>query len=186
MAFLSLLRILTKIQSLRFGLKTSGKTFIHPLCVIKVEKGGQLQVGNDVVFSSNTYVECKRNAHLIINDGCVLNSSSRIQSYNHIELGEKVIIGPFSYLCDFMHNYQDVTKAIKDQGCTSKGQIHIGDGTWVGASVTILAPVRIGKGCVIGANSLVNKDIPDYSVAVGNPARIVKQYDTKSGKWIKV
>ena len=139
-----------------------------------------------MILSSNTYLECQKDALLEISEGCVINSNTRIQTYNHIKLGRKVIIGPFAYLCDFMHNYEDTSKAIKDQGCRSKGAIMIDDGTWIGASVTILAPVRIGKGCVIGANSFVNKDIPDYSVAVGNPARIVKRYDLTLKEWVPV
>lgn len=50
----------------------------------------------------------------------------------------------------------------------------------------IMGNVRIGRHCVIGANSVVNRDIPDYSVAVGNPSRIVKTFDVKTGHWVKV
>ena len=179
-------RLLSKIQGMRFGVKVMGNTFIHPLCIIKKFKKGRIILEPDLVFSSNTYIECQENALLEISEGCVINSNARIQTYNHIKIGMKVIIGPFAYLCDFMHNYEDTSKAIKDQGCRSKGAIVIDEGTWIGASATILAPVRIGKGCVIGANSLINKDIPDYSVAVGNPARIVKQYDFTLKEWVHV
>lgn len=179
-------RLFSKIQGWRFGVKVLGNTFIHPSSVIKKSKGSHIVFAPDLILSSNTYIECQKDAILEISEGCVLNSNSRIQSYNSIKIGKKVIIGPFAYLCDFMHNYEDTSKAIKDQGCRSKGEIVIGDGTWVGASATILAPVTIGKGCVIGANSLINKDIPDFSVVVGNPARIVKQYDKNQGEWISM
>jgi len=61
----------------------------------------------------------------------------------------------------------------------------IGDGTWLGENVCVLG-VSIGKNCVIGANSVVTKEIPDYSVAVGAPARIIKKYNLNTNRWEKV
>lgn len=58
--------------------------------------------------------------------------------------------------------------------------------TWIGINSVIMSNVKVGKHCVIGANSVVNKDIPDYCVAVGNPAKVVKTFDVKSGQWVKV
>ncbi len=61
-----------------------------------------------------------------------------------------------------------------DQGIYSRGPISIGEGTWIGASATILDGVSIGRGCVIGAGSLVTANIPDYSIAVGVPAKVIR------------
>lgn len=61
--------------------------------------------------------------------------------------------------------------------------VHIGDGSWLGTHVVIAGNITIGKHCVIGANSVVTKDIPDYSVAVGIPAKVVKRYNFDTKCW---
>lgn len=62
--------------------------------------------------------------------------------------------------------------------------VFIGDGSWIGTNVVVVGNVHIGKHCVIGANSVVTKNIPDYSIAVGVPAKVVKKYDFIENKWI--
>lgn len=65
-----------------------------------------------------------------------------------------------------------------DQGIVQKGQkVSIGDGSYIGINAVIVGNVKIGKHCVIGANSVVTKDVPDYCVAVGSPAKVVKRYN---------
>lgn len=64
--------------------------------------------------------------------------------------------------------------------------LSIGDGTWIGTNVVIVGNVHIGKNCVIGANSVVSTNIPDYSVAVGSPAKVVKRYNFENKQWEKV
>lgn len=80
------------------------------------------------------------------------------------------------------HNYLDVDKPIQLQGCYSKPVI-IGSGSWIGINVTILQGTIIGNNSVVGAGSVVKGEFPDYSVIVGNPARIVKYYDEKAQIW---
>ncbi|WP_246200229.1 acyltransferase [Maribacter luteus] len=83
------------------------------------------------------------------------------------------------------HNYEDISQPIHAQGVTTK-MITVGEATWIGANTVVVAGVTIGRHCVIAGGSVVTKDIPDYSVAVGNPARVVKQYNGHSGVWEKV
>lgn len=59
----------------------------------------------------------------------------------------------------------------------------ISDGTWIGTNAVIVGNVKIGKNCVIGANSVVTKDIPDYCIAAGIPARIIKRYNIETHSW---
>lgn len=66
-----------------------------------------------------------------------------------------------------------------------KAEVQIGDGSWIGENVSIIGEI-VGKNCVIGANSVVTKDIPDFSVAVGIPAKIIKQYNQTTKQWINV
>jgi Acetyltransferase (isoleucine patch superfamily) len=91
-----------------------------------------------------------------------------------ITIGDNVIMGQNVRFHSQNHKYNDVNTPIKEQGVVSKG-IKVGDDCWIGAGAVILDGVKIGSGCIIGANSLVNKDISDYSVAVGNPVKVVKK-----------
>jgi acetyltransferase-like isoleucine patch superfamily enzyme len=65
-------------------------------------------------------------------------------------------------------------------------EIVVEDGVWIGGGAIITAGVHIGRNAVVGAGAVVTKDVPPYSVAIGNPAKVVKQYDFELKKWVKV
>jgi serine acetyltransferase len=69
---------------------------------------------------------------------------------------------------------------------TNSSQVTIGDETWVGINAVIMGNVNIGRHCVIGANAVVTRVIPDYCVAVGNPAKIIKMLDVRNRQWVRV
>ena len=96
--------------------------------------------------------------------------------------------GPFIFIADHNHQYEDPSKPIYMQGVkfSKSDRVEISDDTWIGAKVAICGNIRIGKHCVIGANSVVTKDVPDYSVAAGIPAKVIKKYDFEKKEWIKV
>lgn len=80
------------------------------------------------------------------------------------------------------HNYEDISKPIHAQG-VSTATIVVNESTWIGANVTVVAGVEIGKHCVIAGGSVVTKNVPDFSVVVGNPARVIKQFNHHTGQW---
>lgn len=91
------------------------------------------------------------------------------------------------YITDCDHEYRNIEVPVIDQGIVQKGQqVSIGDGSYIGINTVIVGNVKIGKHCVIGANSVVTKDVPDYCVAVGSPAKVVRQYSQETGEWIKI
>lgn len=95
-----------------------------------------------------------------------------------MDIGEKVLLSPNIYITDCDHEYRNVDIPVIDQGIVQKVQtVSIGDGSYIGINTVIVGNVKIGKHCVIGANSIVNKDIPDFCVAVGSPVKIVKKYN---------
>ena len=104
-------------------------------------------------------------------------------------IGESVLFGPDNFIASNSHKYTDPHIAVMYQGTEKKvedsdhSELYIGDGSWVGTHCAILGNVRIGKHCIIGANSVVTKDIPDYCVAVGNPAKIIKKYNKNTQQW---
>ncbi len=101
-----------------------------------------------------------------------------------VAIGNSVCIGQNVIISGLNHNYHEIGKDIIEQG-VSVADIKIADNVWIGANSVVLAGVTIGEHVVIGAGSVVNQDIPPYSVAVGNPARVVKQYNFESKKWEK-
>ena len=81
--------------------------------------------------------------------------------------------------------FRSVTKPIIKQGVIQKNDVVIGSGSWIGENVSIIG-ASIGRNCVVGANSVVTKDIPDFSVAAGVPARIIKKFDFKTCRWVSL
>lgn len=102
-----------------------------------------------------------------------------------VTIGNDIRLAQNITLSGLNHNYQEINTPIHTQG-VSTSPIFIEDSTWIGANVVVLAGVTIGKHCVIAAGSVVTKNIPPYSVAVGNPARVVKQYNPDTKIWEKV
>lgn len=92
-----------------------------------------------------------------------------------MDIGEKVLLSPNIYITDCDHEYRNIDIPVIDQGIVQKGQaVSIGDGSYIGINTVIVGNVKIGKHCVIGANSVVTKDVHDYCVAVGSPAKVIK------------
>ncbi|MXV16183.1 acyltransferase [Hufsiella ginkgonis] len=102
-----------------------------------------------------------------------------------VTIGSDVILAQHIVISGLNHGYQDVTMPIHKQKVTTAA-IVIGDECWIGANAVITAGVTIGKHCVVAAGSIVTKNVPDFCVVVGNPARIIKRYDAKTGEWVKV
>lgn len=122
---------------------------------------------------------------LTIGEGCALGDFNHIAAVRRVVFGNHVLTANGVYVSDNLHGFEDVHVPIMDQPIRFKAEVHIGDGTWIGENVCIIG-ATIGKNCVIGANSVVTKNIPDYSVAVGSPARIIKQYNQSTKQWINV
>ncbi len=102
-----------------------------------------------------------------------------------VMIGNNVILAQNVVTSALNHNFEDVLTTINQQGVKTD-QIIIENNVWIGANSTILAGVHIGEHVVVGAGSVVTKDIPPFNVVVGNPARIVKEYDHKEQRWINV
>ena len=102
-----------------------------------------------------------------------------------LRIGSNVIMAQNIVVSGLNHIYEDIHVPIVKQNVTTAA-IYIGDDSWIGANAVITAGVSIGKHCVIAGGSVVTKNIPDYSVAVGNPARVIKQYDHTKNAWVRV
>jgi acetyltransferase-like isoleucine patch superfamily enzyme len=138
---------------------------------------------NGWLYGVNQYLDQKFTPEIIIGDATYIGNNCHIVACNRIRIGRDVMIADRCYLSDNLHDYQDISRPIRDNVIRVPGEINIGDSSWLGDNVCVFGDVTIGKHCVIGANSVVTKDIPDYCVAVGTPARIVKRYDFALKRW---
>ena len=146
--------------------------------------GSDTLIGPDVALSAGMVPgqECLTNPVVRIGDRCLIGRGSGIVGHLGIDIGNDVWTGHHVYITDQNHGYERVDIPISMQTQPEK-MVVIGDGSWIGAGSVILPGSHIGKHVAIGANSVVNGVIPDYSVAVGTPARVVKRYSEESG-WI--
>jgi len=117
--------------------------------------------------------------HTIISEGCIISACNRIV------IEENVGISPYVMIIDNSRKPGDVVLPSKEQKL-ELGYVHIGADSWIAYNACILPNVTIGKHCIIGALSVVNGDIPSYSIAVGSPAKVVKQFDFDRRAWVKI
>ena len=104
---------------------------------------------------------------------------------------KSVLTEPDNYFSLYDHCYTDPDKPIIIQGAykpnnNGHDEMIIGEGSWIGTHCVIIGDVHIGKHYVIAANSVVTKDVPDYCVVEGAPAKIIKKYDFETKKWIRI
>lgn len=134
---------------------------------------GRIEIKNDVYIGQYCFLKPFR-GKITINEGVNIGTFSRIGGSGDIEIGKNSLLANNVQMIAVEHIYKNASTPIKFQGTDIK-KVKIGEDAWLGAYVIILAGVTIGDGAVIGAGSIVTKDIPPYSIAVGNPARIIKK-----------
>jgi len=123
---------------------------------------------------------------IVLEDNCHIGFGSIISAKNRIYLERDVLVGQVVIIVDHNHAYEDINVPVLNQGITEGGTIRIGQGTWIGHGASIISPrgeLTIGRNCVIAANSMVMRSVPDYSVVAGYPASIIRQYDPEKRAW---
>ena len=119
-----------------------------------------------------------------IGDRTMIGRGSHVVGHFCIEIGDDIQTGPYVYITDQNHVYDDPEIPVGRQW-PHEQPVSIGSGSWLGTGVIVLPGSTIGRHCVIGAGAVVTGEIPDHSVAVGSPARVVKRYQPGQG-WVAV
>ena len=117
---------------------------------------------------------------LIIGDNSGIGINSKISS--RVTIGKNVMMGPYCLIYTRNHRFSDTNIPIIEQGYEEYRPVIIEDDVWIGGRVIILPGVKIGKGVVIGAGSVVTKDVPSYSIVAGNPAKIIRKRNKNEEK----
>jgi acetyltransferase-like isoleucine patch superfamily enzyme len=140
-------------------------------------RGGPTELGDRVHLQDHICMQTGFGGSISIGNDTAIQRECQIEAYvAPIRIGTGVAIAPRCAFYSFDHGTAPGIP-IGDQPLQSKGGITIGDDAWLGYGVIVLSGVRIGKGAVVGAGSVVTRDVPDGAVAVGVPARIVKTRD---------
>jgi acetyltransferase-like isoleucine patch superfamily enzyme len=150
-----------------------------------------IHVGDHVRIKRNTSINLhpkdkkSKEIVLFIGDNVIISESCFISACNRLVIEENVGISPNVMIIDSSRKPGPVDRPSKEQDLQI-GFVHIGADSWIAYSACIMPNVTIGRHCIIGALSVVTKDIPPYSVAVGSPAEVIKRYDFDRKEWIKI
>lgn len=183
-AFLGLYRSGVRARGKAFSLLARGafasfgrQTVLQP--PIRLSGESRIAVGSGVFVGPGSWLQVLgpgSGVALEIGDGTSIVGNCVLSAARSIRLGRSVLIARNVYIADHSHAYEDATRPVLAQGITKVEPVEIGDGAWLGENVVVCPGVRIGRGAVVGANSVVLDDVPDHAVAVGAPARVVREF----------
>jgi acetyltransferase-like isoleucine patch superfamily enzyme len=187
-------RLCVKLWSIGFALryrpimgKLGAKAFVfHPF---RIDGAQDIELGAESSMQRNGWLYCVAQdggkARLAIGRGCILGYNNHITAIREVVIGEHVLTANNVYISDNVHGFEDISRPIMHQPVRFKGPVSIGDGTWIGENACIIG-ASIGRNCVVGANAVVTHDIPDYCVAVGIPAIVIRRFDMTLQRWVTV
>jgi acetyltransferase-like isoleucine patch superfamily enzyme len=166
--------------------------FIHHTTILTRRVAPGIRLGNSVIIRNHAWINTfdlvdVGGAKIVIDDNCVINAQCVISAKNNVHLERDVMVSACSLIMDHNHAYEDVARPIQGQGVTPGGTIRIEQGCWIGHGAAIICSqgeLVLGRNSVVAANALVTRSFPPYSVIVGNPARLARQFDTAKGTWV--
>ena len=146
-----------------------------------------VSIGHASVIQRGSWLYCQPVDNLLpnltIGAQCVLGFNNHIAVVREVVIEDDVLTANNVYISDNFHDYRNIDVPIIKQPIRFKGAVRIGQGTWLGENSCVIG-VTIGRNCVIGANTVVTHDVPDYSVVVGAPGRVIRQYDHQQKCWV--
>lgn len=158
---------------------------------VRIDNPGGMHIEDGVLVLRGGWLYCIPGEDGAVGGNLRIGANTYIGHYSHITCSRYVRLGPdcllanYVYISDSLHGYEDINRPPLRQPLKI-GRVEIGEATWIGEHVCIFGDVKIGRHAVIGANSVVtNCEIPDYSVAAGAPARVVRTYDPARGEWAR-
>ena len=145
--------------------------------VLEALDEGRLRIGAGTLLEPGCWLTMAPEAEIEIGEGCFLNRNTMIAAQGRVAIGDHTMFANGCFVGDAEHRFDDPEKPITWQGFTSKGPVEIGSNCWFGVNCVVTSGVRIGERCVVGANSVVNRDLPDRVIAAGAPARPIREIE---------
>jgi acetyltransferase-like isoleucine patch superfamily enzyme len=192
-----LLRARTKLYSLWLGatypfVATGRKLSIHFPCNLHRPSASYIKLGNLVIVGKDAtlYIvhDDSNEVKLAVDDNCVIGARCVISAKNLIHIEQDVIMGKSVLIQDHQHTHENTDLPIREQGITNGGRIRIEQGCWIGQGAVIVCnegEVVIGRNSVVGANSVVARSVPPYSVILGNPGIILRRFDSAKARAVR-
>jgi acetyltransferase-like isoleucine patch superfamily enzyme len=149
--------------------------------VLEALRAGRLEVGEHALLEPGVWLTAPAPGRIRIGAGTFLNLGVMIAALELVEIGDHCMLANGCFVTDGNHRFDDPSRPVPWQGFTSKGPTRIADEVWCGANVVVTSGVTIGERCVIGANSVVTRDLPPRSIAAGNPARVLRRIEYRPG-----
>ncbi|MEA3210610.1 MAG: hypothetical protein QOE70_3667 [Chthoniobacter sp.] len=147
-------------------------------------------IGQHTIVSEHTWINVNDRGStepaIVIGNNCFIGRRNFLSSGRHIRIGDYCLTGVDCHFLGADHIHTTPFEPYLTTGTTLDGVIELGPNCWLGSSVTVLKNVRIGFGSIIGAGSVVTRAVPPFSVAVGNPARVLKRFEPGRNAWIPV
>lgn len=153
---------------------------------LKINGHKNIYLGNNVAVHDGTWLAAVpltgNVVKLVLEDNVTIGHFNHIYATRSIIIEKSVLTADKVYISDNLHSYEDTSLPIMNQPIKQCKDVVIGEGSWIGENVCIIG-ASIGKHCVIGANAVVTRDVPDFSVAIGAPAKVIKRYNSVSRQW---
>lgn len=166
---------------IRHGLKVSiGDGVIVDDFAVLDAKGGSnsgIEIGDNTIISRNVVLSCK-NGDISIGSDCTVGISTLVHALegSNVTIGSQVLIGAFCYFIGSgPYGTDSLELPFKEQGMFPQGGVSVADNVWFGSNVQVLDGVAIGSGAIVGASSVVNKDVADFEVVAGVPVKVIKK-----------
>jgi abequosyltransferase len=165
---------------------------IHYSCDLRRSAANRIRIGGSVYIAPQAWLnipepEVNAEPALILGPGCKIGRRCMISAKNLVHLEADVLLGPSVLITDHSHQFSDLEMPIHAQGLTAGGTVRIERNCWLGHGAAIVCTsgdLVVGRNSVIGANCVLTRSVPPFCVVAGSPARIVKQYDPGTRKWI--
>ncbi|WP_102353855.1 acyltransferase [Vibrio cyclitrophicus] len=162
-------------------IKIGNGTLIAPSTDLEVDENGQFHIGEDSRIHRFGKI-ATLGGEIAIGSETTIGDHATFLGNGQIKIGDRVMFADNTKIVAFQHQYENAHEPISKQP-TTPAKVYIGDDSWIGINVTIVGDVEIGCHCVIAAGSVVTKSIPDFSVAAGIPAKVIKKYCSELDNW---
>jgi acetyltransferase-like isoleucine patch superfamily enzyme len=185
-----------QIFNLAVRVRFKGSKFLYIHHSARIEGFNHIEIGDNFTAllglrleAFSQYLSMSFTPRIVIKNNVVLNDYVHIGAVNYVEIGNNVLIASKVYISDHSHGiYGENNQSSPDvppanRALTNDQSVIIEDNVWIGEGVSVLPGVRIGYGSIIGAHSVVTRDVPPYTIAVGIPAKVIKKYSQSSLRW---
>lgn len=182
------MQIYESFRLLKLNKEIGNNTFIDKS--VHITGWSAISIGSNTAISEYTWINVNNRTpnhkHIIIGDNCYIGRRNFFSSGWQIDIGDYVMTGIDCKLMGSDHIFNTPFMPYIATGTTNDKIIKLGINVRLGAGVMVIGNVTIGHGSIIGAGTLVNKDIPPFSIAVGNPCKVIKRFDFNTNHWVSI